>query len=412
MNKSLFFTALAIFLAAGSALAQHWAKQREWPNDSYAVSRIDFANINNGFLAYSGLYHQAYVTTDGGDSWQIPAQLPNFAPHTPTAVLFGDSSIGMAVEEWFQDSAIFYVSHNVGTTWQPIVVPEFSGTIQTLAFASDSTWYAGHPGWLFKTEDAGQTWTEVYEANHLIVGYLPQVFGDTLYMSILRGTTWSAADTSALLRTFDGGTTWDQVLLPASHNFPIKEINFVSHDVGFARSDTSILRTTDAGTTWTSLDFGLGDYPSYRALAMQSATEGFFAADQRVFRVQNGSATEEAEFGQVQTLTFAGNNLFAGSWQEVWYRRPWPVSAPELPEPESVEVFPNPNNGQFTVRSACNQELPITLELYNQLGQLKWRSNNAAACNWQIDLSDQAPGLYLLRAKMSDGMMTKRIVVQ
>jgi trimeric autotransporter adhesin len=71
---------------------------------------------------------------------------------------------------------------------------------------------------------------------------------------------------------------------------------------------------------------------------------------------------------------------------------------------DSINVFPNPNNGQFTV--VCNSKIvassQATIEIYNILGE-KIYSANLMDGNTNINLGKQAAGIYIYRISTSEG---------
>lgn len=74
----------------------------------------------------------------------------------------------------------------------------------------------------------------------------------------------------------------------------------------------------------------------------------------------------------------------------------------------SFEVFPNPNNGSFTVKNILGGE--ISIEIYDALGkQLKKELSVSSAYN--LDITDQPKGVYLLRLMRDDKpLKTIRVV--
>ncbi|PZF72193.1 NHL domain-containing protein [Taibaiella soli] len=81
-----------------------------------------------------------------------------------------------------------------------------------------------------------------------------------------------------------------------------------------------------------------------------------------------------------------------------------------------VAIYPNPNNGSFTVTGQLTDNHPrtITLEVCNSVGQQIYRQNVAVAngtINQKIDLQKQAaPGLYFVR--IVDGDKPRNLVVE
>lgn len=80
-------------------------------------------------------------------------------------------------------------------------------------------------------------------------------------------------------------------------------------------------------------------------------------------------------------------------------------------ESEKVKVFPNPNNGVFTVEIK-NEELKIknTVEVYNMLGEEIYNKELNSATG-QINLSNQPAGIYLYRIISEKGELVGKLVI-
>ena len=79
------------------------------------------------------------------------------------------------------------------------------------------------------------------------------------------------------------------------------------------------------------------------------------------------------------------------------------------------ELFPNPNNGLFTLRfdSAKNQDL--NFEIYNMVGDLiqseNWKTVNGSNLH-PVDLAGMPGGVYLLKVSSSDGFVSIKTIKQ
>jgi hypothetical protein len=113
--------------------------------------------------------------------------------------------------------------------------------------------------------------------------------------------------------------------------------------------------------------------------------------------------------GPIYTLAVFDSNLYAGGDFSspgngiVEY-----ISSPGVPliNNDSVNVFPNPNTGTFTV--VCNRVItgasqPV-IEIYNILGE-KIYSANLLDGNTIIGLGKQAPGIYIYKISTADGTL-------
>jgi hypothetical protein len=72
-----------------------------------------------------------------------------------------------------------------------------------------------------------------------------------------------------------------------------------------------------------------------------------------------------------------------------------------------VQVFPNPNNGVFTIHA--NHELKMLLT--NQLGQTIKTIHLSSENNFQVTLSDLANGVYILNAEQNTPQIRKKIII-
>jgi hypothetical protein len=63
--------------------------------------------------------------------------------------------------------------------------------------------------------------------------------------------------------------------------------------------------------------------------------------------------------------------------------------------PPSVQIYPNPTNGIFTI-DINNMQSPANLEIYNVLGQIVYYSKITNGKS-EVNLNNDAPGLYLYR---------------
>lgn len=77
---------------------------------------------------------------------------------------------------------------------------------------------------------------------------------------------------------------------------------------------------------------------------------------------------------------------------------------------ELINIYPNPNNGQFSVRIDNYYEI-VTLELVNPSGTtiLKVTDNKN---NYTFDLSNYSNGIYFLKMNLNSGFMIQKVIYQ
>jgi PKD repeat protein len=80
---------------------------------------------------------------------------------------------------------------------------------------------------------------------------------------------------------------------------------------------------------------------------------------------------------------------------------------------EGISIFPNPSNGQFTMKIDMNDAQVIDVELYNAIGQIVTTKSinhtNSSVVNF--DVTNQANGFYFVKVKTKNGTVTKRVAV-
>jgi len=80
----------------------------------------------------------------------------------------------------------------------------------------------------------------------------------------------------------------------------------------------------------------------------------------------------------------------------------------------SMNVYPNPTNGKFTVNISNVEATDMTLELVNISGQVVYRNEVKAAYtyNEDIDATTFAKGVYYLKVNTAKGVKVEKVVVQ
>jgi hypothetical protein len=74
-----------------------------------------------------------------------------------------------------------------------------------------------------------------------------------------------------------------------------------------------------------------------------------------------------------------------------------------------VRIFPNPNSGQFTIKSALH---PITeIKIFNVLGKMVYQQNTSQVFNMNMGM-DLKTGIYLVELYANNNKTIKRMVIQ
>jgi len=85
-----------------------------------------------------------------------------------------------------------------------------------------------------------------------------------------------------------------------------------------------------------------------------------------------------------------------------------PVGISEATNKLGLSIYPNPNKGVFTLNI---KEKNVVVEIMNTQGQVVLTKNNVNT-NEQIDLSNNAKGIYFLTVTSNEGVTTQKVIVQ
>ncbi len=84
-----------------------------------------------------------------------------------------------------------------------------------------------------------------------------------------------------------------------------------------------------------------------------------------------------------------------------------PVGVKESAATQAISVFPNPNNGVFSIRAIENNS---SVEVYSIIGENVYSSSLVKGNN-SVDLSNLAAGSYIVKVKSGVETISKRVVI-
>jgi photosystem II stability/assembly factor-like uncharacterized protein len=245
-------------------------------------------------------------STDGGATWtDIPG--PFTGPFGSSSFFGGGHVISLAVNPanpqivlagaflWNNtscphqlDRAGVYRSVNGGSTWTQVFA---GGTATSLFFdaATSNVVYAAigesyhpcstpPPNGVYKSSDAGQTWTPINGSGANAVSlsnsgaiYLTQAASSptTMYASVLGNPFASPLAGTVLYSTGDGGNNWSTITMPPLTRASILlAVHPTNPSIVFAGAE-ALYRSLDSGSTWSNINQGpdsvaiFGDVRSY-----------------------------------------------------------------------------------------------------------------------------------------------------
>ena len=240
-------------------------------------------------------------------------------------------------------------------------------------------------------------------------------------------TTYASAENLGLAVPDGAGTTGPVQGTPLFHsiNIPddvtIDEIK-VSADISHADGGEYLIQIQhpDVATNDAFVNVWVGSCPgnsdidltfddSAGAIVCASPTTGTFAAAASLGDTFNG-LNAQGDWNIVVVDFFVGNTGTLNDWSiEICSTQ---LSVDEF-EFDNLNIFPNPNNGEFTVNFNSNSGKDIAIEVYDIRGRsvMAKSYNNIGIFNETITLGNVQSGMYLLNIKDGDRKVTRKIIV-
>jgi len=439
------------------------------PSNVYQFTDVIFRDANHGILlAQTNSSAAAYVTSDGGNTWQtatgISNGIPNRACHVSGTKFF-----------LVDNSGHIKKSVDDGFTWTTV----YSGgpILLGIAFYDDLTGQAcGDNGVILRTTDGGNTWQSqsvttdiwhqvIYEdQNTLYVVGTPEI----IYKSTNGGNSWSNDYPQSTYNNafYDivitsNGTTWvcgsQGVLM---RKYQLIQANFTANPTNACKGDSVQFTSTSTGNNLTYSWHFEGGSPASSAAENPKVlydSQGTFGAkliisdgvlSDSLYKPDYITVTQTPTpviILNVNTLVsnmpngnqwYRDGNAIPGATlqsydivQTGWY---WDVvtqngcpsdtsnniyklfvGMDEHSSP-SVSIYPSPGNGKFTVSYHSDKSSYSVLRAYNSLGvKVFERSFQSGQDEHQeyVEFGNVPPGLYTVTITIDKGIFTKKIEV-
>ena len=386
---------------------------------------IDFADNQNGWIVgYQNILH----TSDGGDSWEhqsvegvgelfsYASSLQSFNANTCIAV--GGSIISSGNNSDIYSQVI--KTEDGGKTWNYIrhISMEY---IFDIDFVDDNTgWIVGFPGLIAKTTNGGQEW-EVQTPTDNNNYYWAADFIDAL-------TGWAVGTSGRIRKTSDGGTTWETQ--SSGTSVVLLDVLFLTAQKGWIIGEGGIiLRTEDGGENWIRVKSPVAT--TFNSIFFNDDRHGRIVGNRGVLlRTDDGGETwydlptgtdedlscvyfTDDQTGWITSYTGSILKTISGGIDAIENRG---VDQSGQLESFSLEQnYPNPFNASTTIEYLLPEVGPVTLNIYNLLGQEvarlvdKVQSAGRYRITWHA--GEVPSGLYFYRITAGNYVTTKRLVL-
>jgi hypothetical protein len=296
--------------------------------DGTTVGRLS-ADPTNPYIVYGTFGATLYRSGDGGLTWK---PIRSFAelrtvlvqPAAPSTIYVGASEA--EADGWH---AGVFKSNDGGETWvrtlDDIWVSFLAGSPTDAA-----TVYAGSGPWIYKTLDAGETWSQPGSLSGWIAGLVIHPRESSIVYAVGQGYDYWGLTRGSVVRTTDGGTRWSDVTPGGIEGATAVTVDGVSSStlyIGTAPylySDSTtpndVKRSEDGGVTWTSAGAGLGGR-RIEVLAADPQVAGLLYAGTSagLFKSRDGGRSWTAFGGQLAgaihelSIGGGGRRLYAGT---------------------------------------------------------------------------------------------------
>jgi photosystem II stability/assembly factor-like uncharacterized protein len=282
----------------------------------YDILSIVFVTPTKGYLTPNNASIGVQMTTDGGSTWH--STLSMFA----TDLDYTDENTVYALKS--NSPGLVYKTTDSGTNWTNKSTG-LSGSLKGINFVSATTGFVWsrdpHFGKIFRTSNAGEQWSAVYDNPAMDInsvtstpgGQIVAVGAGGMIMKSTNGTEWetvhmgtisgglrrvafmnnlsgfAVGDKGCILKTTDGGINWVPLNLGIQQN--LTGLSFVNEQVGFLAGDGSTLyKTINGGTTWTSSNNGL-DASEVRQIIAWDSQRVYVGSNNGIYVTKNGGNT-------------------------------------------------------------------------------------------------------------------------
>ena len=428
-----------------------------WPINSGGVRYMDAVNPNvvwcTGYdgTAPNKAYNFFARTIDGGNTWNNG----NVFADTNTYIISNiegvnaDTAWVAAYMKASQDRGVLYYTSNGGASWQQGSTASMFQTAgesfaNFVCFLNPSVGIAaGDPVSnvfeIYRTTDAGATWTAVPSAN--IPPPLTGEYGLTDSYTKVQGNSnyiWFGTTKSRVFYSSDAGQTWSVSTLPgAPVNMYVTNLAFTDPLNGLALgsvvSGTTVtyylFKTTNGGANWTritSLDPNLG----HNDICAIPGTSWFASAgagtNNQIISYSTDHGTTWNSWGgsnvQYLAIDFVNNNTgWAGGFEDqiqadggIYKYSGSPLGFNTVAAiPRNLHVYPNPSKGEI------NLKLPVAkrgmlLQVINPLGQVVYEENILnmyPAADYKLHLNVPA-GIYVIKMNTENELYIHKITIE
>ncbi|MEP6795447.1 MAG: T9SS type A sorting domain-containing protein [Saprospiraceae bacterium] len=428
-SQGLSYECIQMIALNGKLLVRNW----EQGILTSADEGLTFHSSNKGLYAskaHSLLIHNNRLLVGNTDQGISQYDFDNSAWETED--LFSTHEELQDIHQFQQDLYIIsgwemYKSNNAGATWEKLTDP-FNLNYYSQYFTFQNTLlvgggiYSGNPS-LRKRDFQNNTWLD-YKCDCNEDG---QRINVSLFAS--HGDTIFSGTPSHIFRSIDGGVNWEQPLHQPDWDVDNYANLYFFDNVLYAlgkyafSSEFELYFSSDNGDNWTPggpLPDGVNHIVSLNNI------NGILIANTNdnscgvIISFDHGMTWQKFNegliLGNTNQTVYDDTYLYIGTeGQGVWRRKISDLYMTSTHQPianNDFSVFPNPSNGNFTLKLDSKLKGSANLKVYDLSGKIYLNEKINLVSLQNINTNKLGSGLYMLVLKTNENMYTTKFVIQ
>lgn len=208
-----------------------------------------------------------YKTSDGGTNWvhQSTAAFADATSFTDVIHMF-DANNGYCMGDPINSKFEIYTTTNGGDNWilldgatLPVILSGEMGWTGVADAVGDVAWFGTNKGRIYKSTDRGLTWNvfTTGEANVSSISFADELNGVAICQ--VNNATTNVIESWKMIKTNDGGQTWTQISVADQYLSDVSAVPgkvgmYVGTKISTTADGNFSAYTLDYGTTWTQID--------------------------------------------------------------------------------------------------------------------------------------------------------------
>jgi len=392
-TKCIAKLGLSYFLGGNSGIIKglnHW----ESTNNNIICSDVrDLEQTDSCITAIE--FNKVFITKDSGINWTLctPFQTDGYM----YSIINVNNCLFFSLNPGYPADCINYLSSDNGATWSLQAPLVNYGDPYTLR-SNGKEIIATTDNVLFISSDKGLTWTNISPPTGLIINDFSDVLfaGNDLYVSAI----YNKAE---IIHSSDFGSTWIHCDSALGDN-GIYKLGYASGAV-FAFSSSGLFKSDNHGKTWQacgSLGGGVLDFTSEGNLIFAcKETQVYYSRDKGIQWIDISAGLPPLPNLWGGTLMVKDHFLYYGTNNFGI----WKISTENLPSSvneqsgiQEFELYPNPVDGELTIRSSGNKQIK-RIEIVDLSGRL---IQSGQVKGNKIETDFLIPNIYFLRIETTE----------